>query len=225
MNIISKLRTDSKWRKLASYLYSMFGHNSTIIKGKNNNIVTLGTFRQGCKFFVYGNNNKIVFAESAYGIRNVVIRVHGSNNLIQVGKDFASDGLSFSIEDDNNKIIVGENCHGGGHSEFATIEGTNIIIGDDCMFSANITIRTGDSHSIMKATTRVRINKSKSVIIGRHVWIGNTVLIFKGTEIGSYSVVAGGAVVTGRKFPENCIIGGNPATVIKEGIDWCSERI
>lgn len=225
MNIISKLRTDSRWRKLASYLYSMFGHNSTIIKGKNNNIVTLGTFRQGCKFFVYGNNNKIVFAESAYGIRNVVIRVHGSNNLIQVGKDFASDGLSFSIEDDNNKIIVGENCHGGGHSEFATIEGTNIIIGDDCMFSANITIRTGDSHSIMKATTRVRINKSKSVIIGRHVWIGNTALIFKGTEIGSYSVVAGGAVVTGRKFPENCIIGGNPATVIKEGIDWCSERI
>lgn len=180
---------------------------------------------KGCKFRVYGNNNKIVFAESAYCIQNIVVHIYGNNNLIQIGGDFASDGLSFSIEDDNNKIILGENCHGGGNSEFAAIEGTDIIIGNDCMLSANISIRTGDSHSVLDAATGKRINKSKSVVVGHHVWIGNTVLIFKGTEIDNNSIVAGGSVVTGKHYPKNSIIGGNPAKVIKENTNWCSERI
>ena len=93
------------------------------------------------------------------------------------------------------------------------------------MLSANITIRTGDSHSVLNASSRERINKSQSVLIGNHVWIGNTVLIFKGTQISDNSIVAGGSVVTGKSFPKNCIVGGNPAKVIKEGADWCSERI
>lgn len=114
---------------------------------------------------------------------------------------------------------------GGVNSELAAIEGTEIVLGDDCMLSANITVRTGDSHSVLSAQSRQRINQSKSVVIGEHVWIGNTVLIFKGTEIGSHSIVAGGSVVTGKKFPDKSIIGGNPAKVIKENIDWCSERI
>lgn len=225
MSIINKLRTNPKWRKLASAVYSMFGRNSTIVKGKGNHIATAGTFMRGCKFRVYGNNNNVVFAESAYGIHNILIQIHGNNNLIQIGEDFASDGLSFSIEDDDNKIILGRNCHGGGRSELAAIEGTDIVLGDDCMLSANITIRTGDSHSVLDTITGKRINKSRSVIIGRHVWIGNTVLIFKGTTIDDNSIVAGGAVVTGKNCPKNCIIGGNPAKVIKEDIDWCSERI
>lgn len=225
MSIIYKLRTNPKIRKIAAAIYSLFGHNLTIIKGTNNQIITSGTFRKYCKFKVYGDNNIVKFSESAYAIHNVVIQIYGSNNLIQVGANFASDGLSFSIENDNNKIILGEKCHGGGNSEFAAIEGTSIILGDDCMLSANITIRTGDSHSVLNAITGERINKSKSVVIGEHVWIGNTALIFKGTEIGSNSIVAGGSVVTGKKFPENCIIGGNPAVVIKNGTNWCSERI
>lgn len=225
MSSINKLRTDSRLRKFAAAIYSIFGHNSTKVKGKNNQIITAGTFRKGCKIKVYGDNNIVVFAESAFAIHNITIQIYGNNNLIQIGANFASDGLSFSIENDNNKIVIGENCHGGGNSEFAAIEGTSIILGDDCMLSANITIRTGDSHSVLNAITGERINKSKSVVVGEHVWIGNTVLIFKGTEIGSNSIVAGGSVVTGKKFPEDCIIGGNPAVVIKNGTNWCSERI
>lgn len=225
MNFIHKLRTNYGLRMLASKVYSLIGCNSSKLKGKNNQLVTKGTFRRHCKFRVYGDNNRIVFAESIYGICNVMINIFGNNNLIQIGKNFATDGLCFSIEDDNNKIILGENCHGGENSELAAIEGTNIVLGGDCMLSANITVRTGDSHSVLNAQSKQRINPSKSVVIGEHVWIGNTVLIFKGTEVGSHSVIAGGSVVTGKKFPENCIIGGNPAKIVKENIDWCSERI
>lgn len=92
------------------------------------------------------------------------------------------------------------------------------------MLSANITVRTGDSHSVTDLDGN-RINNSKSVLFGNHVWIGNTVLIFKGSQIGAHSVIAGGSVVTGRIFPEHSIIGGNPAKVIKENVDWKRERI
>lgn len=113
MNFIHKLRTNYGLRMLASKVYSLIGCNSSKLKGKNNQLVTKGTFRRHCKFRVYGDNNRIVFAESIYGICNVMINIFGNNNLIQIGKNFATDGLCFSIEDDNNKIILGENCHGG----------------------------------------------------------------------------------------------------------------
>ena len=99
-----------------------------------------------------------------------------------------------------------------------------IEFGDDCQLSANITLRTGDSHSIVDLQGK-RINRSKSIRIGDHVWIGNTVLIFKGTQIGNNSIVAGGAVVGGKIFPPYCIIGGNPAKIIKENINWDRKRL
>ena len=225
MSIIHRLRTDQNLRRYAAAIYSALSRNKTTVKGSGNEIITTGTFRKGCKIRIFGNNNKIVFAESQYGICNVNISIYGNDNLLRIGKDFATDGLSFSIEDDKNQILLGEGCHGGGHSEFAAIEGTSIILGNDCMLSANITIRTGDSHSVLDAVSRKRINPSQTVLIGDHVWIGNTVLIFKGTQISDNCIVAGGSVVTGKTFPKNCIVGGNPAKVIKEGADWCSERI
>jgi len=37
----------------------------------------------------------------------------------------------------------------------------------------------------------------------------------KGAKIGDNSIIAAGSVVTGKTFPANVIIGGNPAKVIK----------
>nr|WP_288788550.1 DapH/DapD/GlmU-related protein [uncultured Fibrobacter sp.] len=57
--------------------------------------------------------------------------------------------------------------------------------------------------------------KKVAVKIGNRVWIGNNATILKGTEIGENSVVAAGAVVSG-KFPANVILGGVPAKIIGE---------
>ena len=46
------------------------------------------------------------------------------------------------------------------------------------------------------------------------MWIGNDVIILKGTEIGDDSVIGAGAVVTGGKFPSNVVIAGNPARIV-----------
>ena len=92
------------------------------------------------------------------------------------------------------------------------------------MFSSAIVVRTGDSHSILDKDGN-RINPSKSVRIGDHVWIGNQVTILKGVIIQKDSIVGSGSLVTKKFFDTNIIIGGSPAKVIKESISWCGERI
>ncbi|WP_343563048.1 acyltransferase [Sphingobacterium sp.] len=51
------------------------------------------------------------------------------------------------------------------------------------------------------------------ISIGNNVYIGNNVLLMPGITIGSNVVIAAGAVVT-KSFPDNVVIGSNPAKII-----------
>ncbi len=54
------------------------------------------------------------------------------------------------------------------------------------------------------------------IVLRRHCWIATGATILSGVELGEHTVVAAGSVVT-RSFPEgNCLIGGNPAVIIKK---------
>jgi acetyltransferase-like isoleucine patch superfamily enzyme len=52
------------------------------------------------------------------------------------------------------------------------------------------------------------------VEIGNNVWIGDKATILPGVTIGDNCIVAANAVVT-KSIPENSIVAGNPAKVIK----------
>lgn len=54
----------------------------------------------------------------------------------------------------------------------------------------------------------------KEIEIKENVWLGNNVVILAGTIIGKNSIVGANSVVKGE-FPENVIIQGNPAKIIK----------
>lgn len=156
---------------------------------------------------------------------NLHLEIHGSNHKVIIDGGVGAKDLTIYCADKNCLVHVKEDTQISGKTELAVMEGTRIEVGRDCLFSANITLRAGDSHSVIDAATGGRINHSKDIIVGDHVWIGNTVIVTKGTVIGDNSVVATGSVVAGKTFPANSAIGGNPAKVIKQGVDWLAQKI
>lgn len=97
-------------------------------------------------------------------------------------------------------------------------EQKHVIIGEECLFAIGSWIRTADPHIIYDAHTLNRINPSKSVFIGDHVWCGQNVLILKGSAVGSGCIIGGGTVVSGKRLFSNTVYGGNPAKNIKENV-------
>jgi acetyltransferase-like isoleucine patch superfamily enzyme len=88
-----------------------------------------------------------------------------------------------------------------------------ILIGADCAIAWDVVIIDSDEH------WREGVEMVQPVRIGDHVWIGARAIVLKGVTIGDGAIVAAGAVVT-RDVPPHAIVAGNPARVIREGIEW-----
>lgn len=58
----------------------------------------------------------------------------------------------------------------------------------------------------------------KDTYIGNNCVIGGRAIILPGITLGNHVYVAAGSVVT-KSFPDHCLIAGNPAKVIKTGIE------
>lgn len=133
---------------------------------------------------------------------------------------------SLHIEDNDGEITMKRHVTICGQTNIAVIEGRKVVIGEDCLFSSQIQIRTGDSHSILDQKTGARINPSKDIEIGKHVWIGNDVKILKGVKVGEHSIIGTGAILSGGNYPSHSVIGGiGHGKVLKTGIDWTPQRI
>ena len=75
---------------------------------------------------------------------------------------------------------------------------------------------TALNHNFADTTKRIDEQgiSTKPVVIGDDVWIGANAVILPGVTIGRHCVVAAGAVVT-KDVPDNTVVAGVPAKVIK----------
>lgn len=191
------------------------------IKGKHN-ILTLNKPMIKCKIVIKGSGNEVVM-QSGGGMSHCNIYIEGNNNKIFIGPECSIVQGILYMEDDENCISIGKNTKICGRTLLACIETTSIEIESECLLSSDIDFRTGDSHSILDINGN-RINHSKSIHIGKHVWIGNGVKILKGVKIPQDCIIGTGALVTKTIEESAVIIAGNPAGIVKRNIDWETER-
>ena len=194
-----------------------------IKKGKGNEVIAPCALLKNVNIHISGTNNKIIIDDFTT-LRNSNIYINGNNNVVRFGKWTSFWNSEICTEDDGNEVSIGTHTKILGQTKMAAIEGTKIIIGDECGFSTDVIMRTGDSHSILDMEGR-RTNASKDIVLENHVWVGIKVICMKGTYVSRHSIIAAGAVVSGKFMEPNCIIGGLPAKVIKRDIEWTGKRI
>ena len=89
-----------------------------------------------------------------------------------------------------------------------------VTIGDYCLIGPQAGIYTA-THPIAGSERRRGLEGGRPVVLGDDVWIGGGAIIHPGVTIGNNVVVASGAVVI-RDVPDNCVVAGNPAKVIRK---------
>lgn len=132
------------------------------------------------------------------------------NPKLKTGKNFhvasgckISKGRNITI---GNNFYMGHNCYLSCHAE----------IGDDVMFASQVALIGGD-HSINDIS--INMNKAprdviKPIKIDSNVWVGHGAIVLHGVHLKNGCVVGAGSVIT-KDVPQNAIVAGNPAKVIR----------
>lgn len=91
------------------------------------------------------------------------------------------------------------------------IQGINgVVIGDDTIIAPGTKIISAN-HNLEDFNKH---DYAEPIRIGRKCWLGTNCIILPGVQLGNRVIVGAGAVVT-KSFPDNCIIGGVPAKIIR----------
>jgi len=104
--------------------------------------------------------------------------------------------------------------------------GKNVFINACCKFQDQGGITIGDGVLIGHGVTLATLNHDerpqfrqniypKPIKIGNNVWIGSNATILSGVTIGDGAIVGANAVVT-KDVPQNTIVAGVPAKIIRE---------
>lgn len=148
----------------------------------------------GSRIYLGGGAINSSFTSNMLGLwqRTIIVARYGGN--IEIGDGFGISGT--------------------------TIYSTNSIkIGKNATIGANCKIIDNDFHPLDPEQRRLNLNEKYTarapITIGDNCFIGMNSIILKGTTLGNNVVVGAGSVVHGT-FPDNCIIAGNPARIIKK---------
>lgn len=129
---------------------------------------------------------------------------------------FGSTGKALHIEPDfrcdyGSHIHVGENFYA--NFNCVMLDVCEVNIGKNCFMAPGVHIYTA-THPIDPSERVAGAEFGKPVTIGDNAWIGGGSIINPGVTIGDNVVVGSGSVVT-KDVPDNVIVGGNPARIIR----------
>ena len=143
------------------------------------------------------------------------LMIEKGSHIVLHGDATFSEGFSIRIENDST-LSIGKSFYGNKNCYIRCAE--SVSIGQDCIFGWNISINDIDGHRIYKGG-ELQPDRNP-VVIADHVWLTSNVKVTKGAVIPKNCVVAQSSVVAGNKYDENSLLGGIPAKVIADNINW-----
>ena len=170
-----------------------------------------------------GKNNMLICEEDVV-LQNSRIDFNLENSILYLSSDFHPYIINISIHK-NNVCFIGKNNYFNGLTTIVLSEAKNVIIGESCLFSYNVIIRVADGHLIYSSNSKKRLNYSKSIYIGDHVWFGQNAMIFKGTQIGSGSIIGAGSFVSNKQLYSNSTYAGSPIRLLNKDTFWVPHSV
>ncbi|MFI4977117.1 MAG: acyltransferase [Solirubrobacterales bacterium] len=105
------------------------------------------------------------------------------------------------------KTVMGQEC---------TISAfQHVSIGRECILADRVMLIDFD-HGVVEVDRPIRLQGiyKRDVHVGHNVWVGYGACVLRGVTIGDNSIVGTSSVVTGE-VPENAVVAGAPARVIR----------
>lgn len=138
----------------------------------------------------------------------IIVNSHPLSNLVGLTQ------RAIFVARYGGQIHIGHHCGISGSTIYSM---DRIEIGNHVLIGGNCKIIDNDFHPI-EASKRINQKpediKRAPIVIGDGCFIGANSIILKGTTLGKNCVVGAGSVVHGT-FPDNVIIAGNPARIVK----------
>ncbi|MEI8389684.1 MAG: DapH/DapD/GlmU-related protein [bacterium] len=188
-----------KKKLIHKYFHLLFNFKKYLYKKILSNINPKGKYILSQPILFLGNGNILIGDNSELGYfpspyfysGYMHIEARSSDSIIEIGA---------KTHINNNACIISD--------------GSKIAIGSNCLIGYNFHAYDTDFHGI-NPKKRDQPSPAQPVTIGDNVFIGSNVMIMKGVSIGNNCTIAAGSIVT-KSFPDNVIIAGNPAKIIKE---------
>lgn len=165
------------------------------------------------KFKSVGDNFKISYPYRLIGEKNISI----GNNVVIAANARIEAIESYNQQQFTPYLEIGDHVSIEPNVHIGCIH--KVVIGNNVLIASNVYISDHFHGCISKDELDIppkerNLFSKGAIIIGNNVWIGDAVIILPNVTIGNNAIIGANSVVT-KSFPENTVIAGNPAKIIK----------
>ena len=148
----------------------------------------------------YNNIDYDKFDERNFLIKQILGKVE---NKYFIEQPFICD-YGYNIE-------IGENFYS--NHNLTILDCAKVTFGDNVFIGPNCNFYTAE-HPLDSETRNKGLEYAKPIKIGNNVWIGGGVNILSGVTVGNNVVIGAGSVIT-KDIPDDCVVAGVPAKIIR----------